>query len=91
MALMLCMSACAPAPVTSAETEESLTAFTNEIMGCMMLKECTKDVKEVKSIQDIEWYQKRLHTEIGNEFNELVTVLNDVGINVYIAPERYFL
>ena len=72
---MLCMSACTPVPaaqvdnkvpydnpteIVSVDGEPS--AFTNEIMGCMMMRECIEDVKEVKSIQDVEWYQKRLPT-----------------------------
>ena len=27
----------------------------------------------------------------NNEFNEVVNALNDVGVNVYIAPQYYFL
>ena len=103
MAFMLCMGACTPVPAAQVDNKvpydnptEILSvdgepsAFTNEIMGCMMMRECIEDVKEVKSIQDIEWYQKRLHSEIGKEFNEIVSVLNDLGIKVFIAPEKYF-
>ena len=31
------------------------------------------------------------HSLIKNEFNDLVKALNDVGVNVYIAPQYYFL
>ena len=65
--------------------------FTNGSMGCMMMRECTKDVKEVTSIKDIEEYQKTDHKLIKNEFNDLVKVLNEVGVNVYVAPQYYFL
>ena len=65
--------------------------FTNGSMGCMMMRECTKDVVEVKSIKDVENYQKAKHPLIKKEFNDLVDVLNDVGVNVYIAPQYYFL
>ena len=65
--------------------------FTNGSMGCMMMRECTKDVKEVTSIKDIEEYQKIDYKLIKNEFNDLVKVLNKVGVNVYIAPQHYFL
>ena len=65
--------------------------FTNGSMGCMMMRECTKEVKEVKSIKDVENYQKAKHPLIKKEFNDLVKALNDVGVNVYIAPQYYFL
>ena len=65
--------------------------FTNGSMGCMMMRECTKEVKEVKSIKDVENYQKSKHPLIKKEFNDLVKALNDVGVNVYIAPQYYFL
>ena len=65
--------------------------FTNGSMGCMMMRECTKEVKEVKSIKDVEKYQKTNHSTITREFNDLVKVLNDVGVDVYIAPQYYFL
>ena len=65
--------------------------FTNGSMGCMMMRECTKDVVEVKSIKDVENYQNAKHPLITREFNDLVKILNDVGVNVYIAPQYYFL
>ena len=65
--------------------------FTNGSMGCMMMRECTKDVKEVTSIKDIEEYQETDHKLIKNEFNDLIKVLNEVGVNVYVAPQYYFL
>ena len=65
--------------------------FTNGSMGCMMMRECTKDVVEVKSIKDVENYQKAKHPLIKKEFNDLVKALNDVGVNVYIAPQFFFL
>ena len=61
--------------------------FTNGSMGCMMMRECTKEVKEVKSIKDVEKYQKTNHSTITREFNDLVKILNDVGVDVYIAPQ----
>ena len=65
--------------------------YTNGSMGCMMMRECTKDVVEVKSIKDVEDYQNINHSLIANEFNEVLKAVNNVGVNVYIAPQRYFL
>jgi len=65
--------------------------FTNHSMGCMMMRECTEDVEEVTTIKDVESYQGKDHSLIGDEFNNLVKVLNEVGVNVYITPMHYFL
>ena len=56
-----------------------------------MMRECTKDVEEVTTIKDVESYQGKDHSLIGDEFNNLVKVLNEVGVNVYITPMHYFL
>ena len=83
------VSGCTPAVAEyDLKTEDY---FTNGSMGCMMMRECTKDVVEVKTIEDIEEYQNINHDLIANEFNEVVDALNDVGVNVYIAPQYYFL
>ncbi len=88
--LILSLSACGgtPAPAYELETEDY---FTNGSLGCMMMRECTKDVEEVKSIKDIEDYQRKDHSLIANEFNDILKAVNDVGVNVYIAPQQYFL
>ena len=83
------VSGCTPAVAEyDLQTEDY---FTNGSMGCMMMRECTKDVVEVKTIKDVENYQEYNHSLIANEFNEVVDALNDVGVNVYIAPQYYFL
>ena len=83
------VSGCTPAVAEyDLKTEDY---FTNGSMGCMMMRECTKDVVEVKTIKDVENYQEYNHSLIANEFNEVVNALNDVGVNVYIAPQYYFL
>ena len=82
-------SGCTPAVAEyDLQTEDY---FTNGSMGCMMMRECTKDVVEVKSIKDIEDYQNQDHSLIANEFNDVLKAMNDVDVNVYIAPQYYFL
>ena len=82
-------SGCTPAVAEyDLQTEDY---FTNGSMGCMMMRECTKDVVEVKSIKDIEDYQNQDHSLIANEFNDVLKAMNDVGVNVYVAPQYYFL
>ncbi len=89
-ALILSLSVCGGTPAISYELETE-DYFTNASMGCMMMRECTKDVKEVKSIKDIEDYQRKDHSLIANEFNDVLKAVNDVGVNVYVAPQEYFL
>jgi len=86
--LALVLASGIPAFAYELDTEDY---FTNGSMGCMMMRECTRDVEEVKSIKDVEDHQNKDHSLIANEFNEVVNALNDVGVNVYVAPQEYFL
>jgi len=93
-ALLLSMGVLGTSPINAAEYDLQVEDyFTNGSMGCMMMRECTKDVKEVKSIKDVELYQGRGidHSLISTEFNNLVELMDEVGVNVYIAPQYYFL
>jgi len=64
---------------------------TYDAMGCMLLQECTDKVREVKSIQDfLDVYPESDYEVIEEEFNQLISVMNKVGIKVYLAPEKYF-
>ena len=64
---------------------------TYDAMGCMLLQECTDNVREVKSIQDfLDVYPESDYEVIEEEFNQLISVMNKVGIKVYLAPEKYF-
>ena len=64
---------------------------TYDAMGCMLLQECTDNVREVKSIQDfMDIYPETDYNIIEEEFNSLIAVMNQVGIKVYLAPEKYF-
>jgi hypothetical protein len=90
VALFLASSSVLPSHAVEYDLEVE-DHFTNGSMGCMMMRECTKDVVEVKSIKDFEKYQKSEYPFIKKEFNDLVEVLNEVGVNVYVAPQYYFL
>ena len=64
---------------------------TYDAMGCMLLQDCTDNVREVKSIQDFkDIYPDSDYTAISEEFALLIEVMNEVGIKVYLAPEKYF-
>ena len=87
---MVAMSVCGGTSAFAYELDED-DYFTNGSMGCMMMRECSEDIEEVKSIKDIEKYQEKDHSLIADEFNDVLKAVNDVGINVYIAPMEYFL
>ncbi len=64
----------------------------NDSMGCMMLRECKKDVNEVYSLLDIssQYPNTEEFTPQAEEFNKLLMTLNQIGVKVYLADQRYF-
>jgi len=66
--------------------------FTNESMGCMLLQECRDDVKEVVSMLDIssEYDNWEEFTRVTTEFNNIIGLLNQMGVKVYLADQKYF-
>ena len=74
--------------------EDKITKGYNSMdaMGCMLLRECTKDVEEVHSMLDIssQYENPERYTSNALEFNTLLMTLNQIGSKVYLADERYF-
>jgi len=74
--------------------EDKITKGYNsyDAMGCMLMRECKKDVKEVFSMLDISSNYENMEefTSVAQEFNNMLSSLNDVGVKVYLADERYF-
>jgi hypothetical protein len=66
--------------------------FTTHSMGCMLLQECTDDVKEVFSMLDIssEYDNTEEFTGVTGEFHNMLMSLNQIGVGVYLADEKYF-
>ena len=66
--------------------------FTNHSMGCMLLQECTDDVQEVFSLLDVssKYPYPDKFTFASNEFNQMLVALNQVGVKVYLADQKYF-
>ena len=79
-------------PVEAGEDKITKGYNSMDSMGCMMLRECTKDVEEVHSILDVSSNYDNVEefTPHAQEFNRLVTTLNQIGSRVFIADERYF-
>ena len=63
-----------------------------DAMGCMLLRECTDGVKKVSSLLDIssEYPNTTEFTFVSNEFNRMLVALNQVGVNVFLADQKYF-
>ena len=74
--------------------EEKITKGYNSMdaMGCMLVRECTKDVEEVHSILDISanYPNTEEFTPVAAEFNTMLMAMNQVGIKVFLADQRYF-
>ena len=74
--------------------EDKITKGYNSMdaMGCMLLLECTDEVDKVYSLLDIsaEYTNTDEFTPIAQEFNNMLMSLSAVGVNVYLADEKYF-
>ena len=76
----------------AANAEPTKGYYTMDAMGCMLLRECTKDVEEVHSLLDIssQYPNTEEYTPVALEFNNMLMSLNQIGVKVYLADERYF-
>ena len=66
--------------------------YSMDAMGCMLLRECTEGVEEVFSLLDVssQYDNPERYTFASLEFNTLLMTLNQIGIKVYLADEKYF-
>ena len=76
----------------AANAEPTKGYYTMDAMGCMLLRECTKDVEEVHSLLDISsnYDNTEEFTPVALEFNNMLMSLHQIGVHVYLADERYF-
>jgi len=89
--IMALMAACLAAPVM-ADSIEDKDYFSMHSMGCMLLQECTDDVNEVFSLFDIssQYDNTESFYPVSDEFNRMLVALNQVGVKVFLADEKYF-
>lgn len=80
------------APALADNSKITKGYHTNDSMGCMLLRECTDGVKEVYSLLDIssEYPNTDEFTFVANEFNNMLLSLNQVGVKVFLADDKYF-
>jgi len=87
----LLASAALVSPVSANSLKDS-EYFTMHSMGCMLLQECTDGVEEIVSILDVS--SKYSNTDsfysVANEFNNMLSSLNMIGVKVFLADEKYF-
>ena len=76
----------------AANAEPTKGYYSMDAMGCMLLRECTKDVEEVHSLLDIssQYPNTEEFTPVAQEFNNMLMSLHQIGVKVYLADERYF-
>ena len=73
------------------EAKPSKGYYTMDAMGCMLLRECTDGVDKVESIASVaSKYPDSNFDPVANEFNRMLTSLSRVGVNVFLADEKYF-
>jgi hypothetical protein len=80
--------------MTPVQAEEELTQgyYSMDAMGCMLLGECTDGVEEVNSLLDISSQYPNTDSfyPVALEFNSMLVALNQIGVKVFLAPEKYF-
>jgi len=66
--------------------------FTMHSMGCMLLQECTDGVEEIVSILDVSSQYSNTDSfySVANEFNNMLSSLDVIGVKVFLADEKYF-
>tara|TARA_B100000085_G_scaffold264777_1_gene272002 strand:- start:3533 stop:4216 length:684 start_codon:yes stop_codon:yes gene_type:complete len=79
-------------PVIAGEDKITKGYNSMDSMGCMLVRECKNDVNEVHSLLDIssQYDNTEEFTSIAHEFNAMLMAMNQVGIKVFLADQRYF-
>ena len=65
--------------------------YSMDAMGCMLVQECTKDVRRIKSIDDIrKEFPNSNFDLIADEFDSMLVSLDKIGVMVFLGHEKYF-
>ena len=89
MSLLAAASFAAPAFADNSKITKGY--YTMDALGCMLVRECAKDVQRVKSIDTIaDAHPDSDFDIIADEFHRMLTALEYVGVNVFLADEKYF-
>ena len=77
-------SAAIVTPVFAQDKVKTWRSF--DSVGCMMLRECTEGVRQVKSWKDF----GPEYEIVATELDEIIQAMVKVGAAIYIADEKYF-
>ena len=90
MSLLAAASLTAPALADNSKITKGYN--TMDSMGCMILRECTDGVEEVFSLLDVssQYPNTESFTHVSGEFNNMLVSLNQVGVKVFLADQKYF-
>ena len=82
----------AASPVFANEDKITKGYNSMDAMGCMLLRECTDNVNEIHSLLDVssEYENYSRFTVVAQEFNHMLSSLNQVGVKVFLADGKYF-
>ena len=66
--------------------------YSPEATGCMILRECKEDVKQVFSLLDVSSHydDPGRFNHVADEFNSMLVYLNQIGVEVFLADSKYF-
>ena len=65
--------------------------FTMDAMGCMLLKECTKDVERIYSSGDLRAsFPDSDWNVVADEFDQIMVAFEQIGVHVHLADQKYF-
>ena len=85
---LLLAASCAPVladPITSDEYKS------HHSMGCMLLRECVDKVEKVDNTQDLTDKLGSDYSQYQEEIDGIISELNKMGVNVYLASDHYFV
>ena len=76
---------------TPAMAEPTKGYYSMDALGCMLVRECTDGVEEMWGVDLLkERYPDSGWTPVEEEFARILNALSQVGVNVYLAPAKYF-
>ena len=85
------LSSCLLTAPAMAEGKITKGFYTMDALGCMITQECTKDVRRIKSINDIrKEFPNSDFDIIADEFDSMLVSLNKIGVMVFLGHEKYF-
>ena len=77
--------------VAAARSEPTKGYYTMDAMGCMLLKECTKDVERIYSSGDLRAaFPDSNWDVVADEFDQIMVAFGQIGVHVHLADEKYF-